>query len=171
MLTVYQYYYPVQRGIYKIVPHMYYFRFCELLLEFGACEDNSDIVLEALDPLVEKPTFTPEHFTNHTGGRSAPQLCAWIQGVHSLHTTLQTKIRPLQSKITTMKASLSEYSDHLNQQENKIQVLDKRLHGLSVALENASIDKSRQRDLVSSMTKRMPSDKSIYSGWFYYPAG
>ena len=122
-------------------------------MEFGACEDNSDIVLEALDPLVEKPTFTPEHFTHHSGGRAASQLCAWIQGVRALHTTLQTKIRPLQSKITTMKASLSEYSEHLNQQENKIQVFDKRLHGLRLALENASVDKSRQRDLVVSMKK------------------
>ena len=128
-------------------------RLCELLMEFGACEDNSEVVLEALDPLMQKPTFTPDHFTQYTGGQAASQLCSWIRGVHSLHSTLQSKIRPLQSKMSTMQASLSEYTDRLKVQENKIRVLDERLAGLSVALENASVEKSRQRELVRSMER------------------
>ena len=122
-------------------------------MEFGACEDNSEVVLEALDPLMQKPTFTPNHFTQHTSGQAASQLCSWIRGVHSLHSTLQSKIRPLQSKMSTMQASLTEYTDRLKVQENKIRVLEERLAGLGMALENASVEKSRQRELVRSMQR------------------
>lgn len=143
---------PVHR-VYMFNDNNITYRFCELLMEFGASEDNSDVILEALNPLVDKPTFNSEEFSQFTGGKGASQLCSWVQGVYSLHVTLQTKIRPLQSKIDNMNASLGEYSDHLQQQESKIQVLKKRLHGLSMALENVSVEKSRQRELINTMKK------------------
>ena len=39
-----------------------------------------------------------------------------------LHMTLQGKLRPLQAKVTSMKASLSEYSEKLRHQEGKVKV-------------------------------------------------
>ena len=36
--------------------------------------------------------------------------------------TLQGKLRPLQAKVTSMKASLSEYSEKLRHQEGKVKV-------------------------------------------------
>ena len=36
--------------------------------------------------------------------------------------TLQGKLRPLQAKATSMKASLSEYSEKLRHQEGKVKV-------------------------------------------------
>ncbi len=142
-------------------------RFCELLMEYGACEDNSDLVLESLEPLMQQPTFSPQAFTQYPGGKAAAQLASWVQGVHSLHSTLQTKIRPLQAKISTMQASLSEYTDRLKGQENKIRVLDERLSGLSVALETASVDKSRQADLVRAMHREWGHTKEFIQVSYY----
>ena len=39
-----------------------------------------------------------------------------------LHTGLQTKRRPLEVRVATMKASLNEYTEKLKQQENKVKV-------------------------------------------------
>ena len=36
--------------------------------------------------------------------------------------TLQGKLRPLQAKVTSMKVSLSEYSEKLRHQEGKVKV-------------------------------------------------
>ncbi len=129
------------------------------MAEFGECEDNSDIVIESLSPLLNKPTFDPQTYAQLSGGEAAGQLCSWLCGVHSLHATLQTKTRPLQSKLSTMQASLGEYTDRLKAQENKIKVLDQRLAGLSVALETASVDKSQQSDLLRAMCREMEHTK------------
>ena len=97
-------------------------RFSELLLEFSSCEDNSEILLESLDPLIEKSSFSPDRYQKQpVGGIAASQLCMWVQGVHRLHAKLQATLRPLQSRVTSMKASLAEYSDKLHHQENKVQ--------------------------------------------------
>lgn len=96
-------------------------RFSELLLEFSSCEDNSEVLLESLDPLIEKDTFSPDNYLKQpVGGKAASQLCMWVQGVHRLHAKLQATMRPLQSRVTAMKASLAEYSDKLYHQENKV---------------------------------------------------
>lgn len=96
-------------------------RFSELLLEFSSCEDNSEVLLESLDPLIEKPSFSPDSYQKQpVGGVAASQLCTWVQGVHRLHAKLQATLRPLQSRVTSMKASLLEYSDKLHLQENKV---------------------------------------------------
>ncbi len=60
-----------------------------------------------------------------------------------------------------MQASLSEYTDRLKGQENKIRVLDERLSGLSVALETASVDKSQQGDLVRAMHREWGHTKEF----------
>ena len=91
------------------------------MLEFSSCEDNSEILLESLDPLIEKTSFSPDIYLEQpVGGKAASQLCGWVQGVHRLHNKLQTTLRPLQSRVASMKASLSEYSDKLYHQENKV---------------------------------------------------
>lgn len=96
-------------------------RFSELLLEFSSCEDNSEVLLESLDPLIEKATFSPDNYLKQpVGGKAASQLCMWVQGVHRFHAILQATVRPLQSRVTAMKASLTEYSDKLYHQENKV---------------------------------------------------
>ena len=96
-------------------------RFRELLLEFSAQEDNSDALLEALDPINAKPTFTEENFAQHkTFGLAASQLCSWVQGVIGLHSTLQTKVRPLQARAQSMKSSLADFSDKLKKEEGKV---------------------------------------------------
>ena len=106
----------------KIACSKYTFRFSELLLEFSSCEDNSEILLESLDPLIEKSSFSPDSYQKQpVGGIAASQLCTWVQGVHRLHAKLQATLRPLQSRVTSMKASLAEYSDKLHHQENKVQ--------------------------------------------------
>ena len=100
---------------------MYIYRFNELLLEFSSCEDNSEVLLESLDPLIEKPSFSPDSYQKQpVGGLAASQLCTWVQGVHRLHAKLQATLRPLQSRVSSMKASLAEYSDKLQHQENKV---------------------------------------------------
>ncbi len=144
------------------------YRFCELLTEFGGSEDNSNIVLESLSPLLNKPTFDPQTYDQLPGGEAAGQLCSWLRGVYSLHSTLQTKIRPLQSKLSTMQASLAEYTDRLKAQENKIKILDQRLAGLSVALETASVDKSRQSDLLRAMCREMEHTKQFIEVSYEY---
>ncbi len=76
--------------------------------------------MEALDPINAKPTFTEENFAQHPGyGLAASQLCGWVQGVISLHSTLQTKVRPLQARAQSMKASLSDFTDKLTKEEGK----------------------------------------------------
>ena len=100
---------------------MYFYRFSELLLEFSSCEDNSEVLLESLDPLIEKPSFSPDSYQKQpVGGLAASQLCTWVTGVHRLHAKLQATLRPLQSRVSSMKASLAEYSDKLHHQENKV---------------------------------------------------
>ena len=96
-------------------------RFSELLVEFSSCEDNSEVLLEFLDPLIEKPSFSPDNYLKQRdGGSAASQLCSWVQGVHGLHTKLQATLRPLQSRVSSMKSSLAEYSDKLHHLENKV---------------------------------------------------
>ena len=96
-------------------------RFSELLLEYSGSEDNSEVLLESLDPLIEKPSFSPDWYLEQpVGGLAASQLCSWVQGVHRLHAKLQATLRPLQSRVVSMKASLSEYTDKLYHQENKV---------------------------------------------------
>jgi len=103
------------------------FRFCELLLEFSAHEDNSDALLEALDPINAKPTFTEENFAQHQNiGLAASQLCAWVQGVTSLHSTLQTKVRPLLARAQSMKSSLADFSDKLMKEQGKVRILSRK---------------------------------------------
>ena len=98
-------------------------RFRELLLEFSAHEEHSETLLEVLDPMLIKPSFSAERFSQHPlVGLAASQLCGWVQGVVRLHSTLQTKIRPLQLKVANMKASLKDYSDKLKKEENKVHV-------------------------------------------------
>jgi hypothetical protein len=98
-----------------------FYRFSELLLEFSSSEDNSEVLLESLDPLIEKPSFSPDSYQKQpVGGVAASQLCTWVTGVHRLHAKLQAALRPLQSRVTSMKASLAEYSDKLHHQENKV---------------------------------------------------
>jgi len=143
----------VFKMIYSAHAYIILYRFCELLMEFGGCEDSSEIVLESLDTLMAKPGFTPEHYSQGAGGKAASELCSWLRGVHSLHSILQTKIRPLQSKIGSMQASLAEYSEKLKVQDNKIRVLEKRLTGLRLSLESASVEKSRQRELVRTLQR------------------
>ena len=41
---------------------------------------------------------------------------------HRHHTGLQTRRRPLEVTVATMKASLNEYREKLKQQENKVKV-------------------------------------------------
>lgn len=95
-----------------------------MLLEFSAHEEHSETLLEVLDPMLMKPSFSAESFARHpTVGLAASQLSLWVQGVVRLHSTLQTKIRPLLLKVTTMKASLKEYSDKLSKEENKVQLI------------------------------------------------
>ena len=95
-----------------------------MLLEFSRCEDNTEVLLEALDPLIEKSTFSPDSYLKQpVGGKAASQLCTWVQGVHRLHAKLQATIRPLQSRVSSMKTSLTEYSDKLYHQENKVEHL------------------------------------------------
>ena len=90
-------------------------------MEFSSCEDNSEVVLEALDPLIEKPTFSPDSYLKQpAGGKAASQLCSWVEGVHRLHAKLQATLRPLLSRVTSMKTALTEYSDKLCHQENKV---------------------------------------------------
>lgn len=101
--------------------HIFFARFRELLLEFSAHEENSETLLEVLDPMIMKPSFSAESFSRHpTVGLAASQLSMWVQGVLRLHSTLQTKIRPLQLRVANMKASLKEYSDKLKKEENKV---------------------------------------------------
>lgn len=96
-------------------------RFRELLLEFSGNEENSETLLEALDPVIMKPSFSAERLAQHpTVGLAASQLSLWVQGVVRLHSTLQTRIRPLQLKVSNMKAALNEYSDKLKKEENKV---------------------------------------------------
>ena len=105
---------------------MLYFRFCELLLEFSAHEDNSDTLLEALDPINAKPTFTQENFSQHQNfGLAASQLCAWVQGVTGLHSTLQTKVRPLLARAQSMKSSLVDFSDKLMKEQGKVCIVNR----------------------------------------------
>ena len=92
-----------------------------MLLEFSGSEENSETLLEALDPLMMKPSFSAESLAQHpTIGLAASQLSLWVHGVVRLHTTLQTRIRPLQLKVSNMKAALNEYSDKLKKEENKV---------------------------------------------------
>ena len=105
------------------------------MLEFSAHEENSEVLLEALDPVIMKPSFSAESFSEHpTVGLAASQLCMWVQGVVRLHNSLQTKIRPLHLKVTNMKASLSEYSDKLKKEENKVASYDSTYSGTSYFL-------------------------------------
>jgi hypothetical protein len=99
-------------------------RFRELLLEFSAHEEHSETLLEVLDPMITKPSFSAESLSKHpTIGLAASQLSLWVQGVVRLHSTLQTKIRPLQLKVASMSASLKEYSDKLKKEEHKVGTL------------------------------------------------
>ena len=91
------------------------------MLEFSAHEENSETLLEVLEPMLTKPSFNASSFSKHPMvGLAASQLFKWVQGVLKLHSTLQTKIRPLQLKVANMKASLKDYSDKLKKEENKV---------------------------------------------------
>lgn len=90
-------------------------------MEFSAHEENSETLLEALDPMIMKPSFSEESYSKHPlMGVAAAQLSLWVQGVARLHSTLQTKIRPLQLKVASIKASLGEYSEKLKKEDNKV---------------------------------------------------
>lgn len=90
-------------------------------MEYSGREDNSETLLEVLDPVVTKPSFSAEGFAKHpTVGMAAAQLSEWVQGVLKLHSTLQTKIRPLQMKVANMKVAWKEYSDKLKKEESKV---------------------------------------------------
>ena len=55
-------------------------RFRELLLEFSACEDNSEVLLETLDPLLERLSLSPGQLKNDGWGLDVTQLCIRVQG-------------------------------------------------------------------------------------------
>lgn len=151
------------------------FRFCELLLDCSGCEEHSEVILESVVPLLGKPCLNQEQLASLPGETAAVQLCAWVHGVARsvrewcqweglslstvslcrLHTTLQSKLRPLQLRMFSMKASLREYTEKLKNQEVKLQVLHDRLAGLSRSLEAASVEKSRQNELVNNMAREL----------------
>ena len=54
-------------------------RFRELLFEFSACEDNSEMLVEALEPLLERPPSG--QLKSEGGGVAVAQLHSWVQGV------------------------------------------------------------------------------------------
>ena len=58
-------------------------RFRELLLQSTESEDNSETILCALDPIMEKLSSNEAQMRekNPEAGLAASQLCSWVQGM------------------------------------------------------------------------------------------
>ncbi|KAL5499629.1 hypothetical protein EMCRGX_G011081 [Ephydatia muelleri] len=132
-------------------------RFRELLLQSSESEENSETILCALDPLLEKLSSSEPQLRekNPEAGLAAAQLCSWVQGMIRHHTGLQTRRRPLEVTVATMKASLNEYREKLKQQENKVKVIQERLEALGVSLTTASVEQMKQEEQVHSMIREL----------------
>ena len=59
------------------------YRFRELLLQSSESEENSETILCALDPLLEKLSSSEPQLRekNPEAGLAAAQLCSWVQGM------------------------------------------------------------------------------------------
>ena len=132
-------------------------RFTELLFALSASEDNSEPLLEALEPLLE--SFSPSSSSEQP--LAWAQLHSWVLGVTRLHSTLQTKLRPLAARLSLMQDSLAEYCERLRGQEGKVCVLRERLTGLARGLELASVERSRQTKALATMRRELKETENF----------
>ena len=158
-------------------------RFQELLLGKTQSETDSKTILESVGPIVNRVAPLVDELGTHPGGLAATQLLEWVQGVVRLHSLLETRVRPLEERMGVMASSLAKCEEKLRQQEEKmnvrhpsdvlymwffwfpfgtyiswavcVQVLGKRVHGLSEALESAAVQSSMQWDTVQRMKKEL----------------
>ena len=97
-------------------------RFQELLLGQSQIEDNSETILESVEPITSRVALSVDELGTYPGGLAATQLLEWVQGVVKLHSILQTRVRPLEARLKTMSGSLQECEEKLRLQEDKMQV-------------------------------------------------
>jgi dynein heavy chain len=134
-------------------------RFSEMLMEFSACQEISEILLDSLQPYILKPKFNEEFLGKFYF--AAGQLCCWVKGVESYHRMLQDNIRRLELRKSTVKASLQEYSEKLYQLQRKVQILEERLQGLSLSLEQSSIEKTQQNIVLSKTIEQLNEQRQF----------
>uniref|UniRef100_A0A1X7UKN4 Uncharacterized protein n=1 Tax=Amphimedon queenslandica TaxID=400682 RepID=A0A1X7UKN4_AMPQE len=128
-------------------------RFKEMMMEFSQHREASGPLLESLQLYISRPGFNEETFSKLY--LAAGQLCSWVKGVENFHRMLQDNIRRLEYRKSQVKVSLQEYTEKLTQLNHKVQVLDERLEGLSSSLEQASIEKTYQNEIVMEMGKEL----------------
>ena len=97
-------------------------RFRELLLGRSTMEDDSETIIESVNPILNRVGLSVDELGHHPGGLAATQLLGWVQGIVRLHSILQSRVRPLNLRLEGMSASLRECEEKLRLQEGKMQV-------------------------------------------------
>ena len=103
-------------------------RFRELLLSRSTMEDDSETIIESVNPILNRVGLSVDELSRHPGGLAATQLLGWVQGVVRLHSILQSRVRPLNLRLESMSASLRECEEKLRLQEGKMQVRKKTIN-------------------------------------------
>ena len=97
-------------------------RFIELLLGRSDMEENSETILESVNPFLNQVTPYVDDLCHQPGGLAAEQLLGWVQGIVRLHSILQSQVRPLNVRLESTSTSLAECEKKLKRQEENMQV-------------------------------------------------
>nr|XP_039248070.1 LOW QUALITY PROTEIN: dynein beta chain, ciliary-like [Styela clava] len=121
-------------------------RFIDELMNF----DDSPLpqsTLDALEPTLEKETFTVDNLTAKAGGNAAAgALLRWVQGVVRYHSLMITKVKPLHDKLEETSSAIVGAQHRLRQLESKKEALESRLRDLGEGFEQATVDKNEQEN-------------------------
>ena len=111
-----------------------------MLESFDQQDVSSETLLASLEYYTIKTSFSPDYLSQKYTNKAVTILCRWVQGVMRLgeiiscvnnmlicllcsyHSNLQTKVRPLQDKVTSMKNSLTENISRLKVMEENYEV-------------------------------------------------
>lgn len=97
-------------------------RFQELLLGKSHSEADSVTILKLVKPTVDRLASSVDEYESYPGGLAATQLLEWVRGVVKMHRLLENQVRPLESRMSEMTASLADWQVKLRKQGNKMEV-------------------------------------------------
>ncbi|XP_075240849.1 dynein beta chain, ciliary-like isoform X3 [Convolutriloba macropyga] len=130
-------------------------RFKEELLRFEQ-EPMKRATMETVEPLINKPNFTPDQMTLRANdNKSAGDLTQWVLNVVQYNKLKYEKVRPLKEKVERTGEELREAEGKMVTLESRREALETRLRELAKNYEKATVDKNNQDQATLKMDKQV----------------
>ncbi|XP_020627063.1 dynein beta chain, flagellar outer arm-like isoform X2 [Orbicella faveolata] len=115
----------------------------------------TESTLEVVEPYLKKPHFNGDYLEKKTNNPAVGSLLLWVRGVVRYHRMMQSKVKPLHSKVSETSSAVELAVGKLSSMESKLKDLEERLRSLAQAYEDASIDKCRQYELTETLDSQL----------------